>query len=148
MFCSEAKAEQQNGRLADPKRNLRKSGRRTWTVEECRLLWWIPNKAFKRGNSARSRCGDYVHQLQSNEANYIHLEAIRLKSSCIPPVNTVPQGGHIECSCCPFTFTAFTCPFTTGVVGAPQMTSQPLSSIFLCFSLPSGTWRTPGLSIP
>ena len=26
--------------------------------------------------------------------------------------------------------------------------SRPVSSIFLCSSLPSGTWRTPGLSIP
>ena len=37
---------------------------------------------------------------------------------------------------------------TMGIVGAPQMTSQPVSSIFLCFPLTSGTWRTPGLSIP
>ena len=34
------------------------------------------------------------------------------------------------------------------VVGAPQMISQPVSSIFLCSPLPSGTWWTPGLSIP
>ena len=39
-------------------------------------------------------------------------------------------------------------PLTVRVVGAPQMISQPVSSIFPCFSLPSGTWRTPGLSIP
>ena len=44
----------------------------------------------------------------------------------------------------PFTFTY---PLTTGVVWVPQMTSQPVSSIFLCSPLPSGTWRTPGLSI-
>ena len=34
------------------------------------------------------------------------------------------------------------------VVGAPQMISQPVSSIFPRFQLPSGTWWTPGLSIP
>ena len=34
------------------------------------------------------------------------------------------------------------------VVGAPQMTSQPVSSIFVCSSLLSGTWRTQGLSVP
>ena len=45
------------------------------------------------------------------------------------------------------TFT-FTYPLTAGVVGAPQMTSRPVSSIFLSSPLPSGTWRTPGLSIP
>ena len=28
------------------------------------------------------------------------------------------------------------------------MIPQPVSSISLCFPLPSGTWRTPGLSIP
>ena len=39
-------------------------------------------------------------------------------------------------------------PLTARVVGAPQMVSQPVSSIFLCSSLPSGTWQTPGLSIP
>ena len=39
-------------------------------------------------------------------------------------------------------------PLTTRVVRAPQMISQPVSSIFPCSPLPSGTWRTPGLSIP
>ena len=42
----------------------------------------------------------------------------------------------------------FTCPSTAGVVGALRMTSQPVSSIFLCSPLPSRTWRTQGLSIP
>ena len=37
---------------------------------------------------------------------------------------------------------------TARVVGAPQMISQPVSSIFPCSPLPSGTCRTPGLSIP
>ena len=39
-------------------------------------------------------------------------------------------------------------PLTARVVGAPQMISQPASSIFLWSPLSSGTWRTPGLSIP
>ena len=39
-------------------------------------------------------------------------------------------------------------PVTTWVVGAPQMISQPISSIFPCSPLPSGISRTPGLSIP
>ena len=39
-------------------------------------------------------------------------------------------------------------PFTVRILGAPQMTSQPISSIFPCSPLPSGTWRTPGLCIP
>ena len=41
----------------------------------------------------------------------------------------------------------FTYPFTVIVVGAPQMTSRPVSSIFLCSPLPSGTWQIPGLAI-
>ena len=39
-------------------------------------------------------------------------------------------------------------PLTMRVVGAPQIISQPVSSIFLISLLPSGTWWTPGLSIP
>ena len=39
-------------------------------------------------------------------------------------------------------------PLTMRVVGAPQMISQPVSSIFPCSPLPSWTWQTPGLSIP
>ena len=39
-------------------------------------------------------------------------------------------------------------PLTARVVGAPQMISQPVSSIFPSSPLPSGTWRTPGLSSP
>ena len=34
------------------------------------------------------------------------------------------------------------------VLGTPQMLSQPVSSLFPCRPLPSGTCRTPGLSIP
>ena len=36
----------------------------------------------------------------------------------------------------------------TRVVGAPQIISQPVCSIFPCSPLPSGTCRTPGLAIP
>ena len=39
-------------------------------------------------------------------------------------------------------------PLTARVVGAPQIILQPIFSIFPCSPLPSGTWRTPGLSIP
>ena len=39
-------------------------------------------------------------------------------------------------------------PLTKRVVGAPQMILQPVFSIFPCSPLPSGTCRTPGLSIP
>ena len=39
-------------------------------------------------------------------------------------------------------------PLTARVVGAPQMILQPVFSIFPYSPLPSGTCRTPGLSIP
>ena len=39
-------------------------------------------------------------------------------------------------------------PLTARVVGAPQMISQPVFSVFPCSPLPSGTCRTPGLSSP
>ena len=39
-------------------------------------------------------------------------------------------------------------PLTARVVGAPQMSSQPVSFIFPCSPPPSGPWQTPGLSIP
>ena len=39
-------------------------------------------------------------------------------------------------------------PLTARVIGAPQMILQPVFTIFPCSPLPSGTCRTPGLSIP
>ena len=39
-------------------------------------------------------------------------------------------------------------PLTARIVGAPQLISQPVSSIFPCPPLPSETWQTPFLSIP
>ena len=39
-------------------------------------------------------------------------------------------------------------PLTARVIGAPKMILQPVFSIFPCSPLPSGTCRTPGLSIP
>ena len=39
-------------------------------------------------------------------------------------------------------------PLTVRVIGAPQMILQPVLSILHCSPLPSGTCRTPGLSIP
>ena len=39
-------------------------------------------------------------------------------------------------------------PLSARIVGASQMISQPVSSIFPCSPLPSVTLRTPGLSIP
>ena len=43
---------------------------------------------------------------------------------------------------------SLTYPLNIQSIRAPKMTSQPVSSIFLCSPLPSGTWRTPGMSIP
>ena len=46
-----------------------------------------------------------------------------------------------------FTF-AFPYSLIAGVIGASQMTSPPVFSIFPCSPLPSGTWGTSGLFIP
>ena len=43
---------------------------------------------------------------------------------------------------------SFTYPWTAGAGRAPQMTLRSVSSIFLCSPVPSGTWRTPDLSVP
>ena len=40
------------------------------------------------------------------------------------------------------------CPLTARIVGAPPIISQPVVYILPCSPLSSGTWRTPGLSIP
>ena len=54
---------------------------------------------------------------------------------------------HLK-QCCIYIFTfTVTYTLTSGVVVAPQMTLTS-SSIFLGPQLPSGTWRTQGLSIP
>ena len=38
-------------------------------------------------------------------------------------------------------------PLTAGVIGSPQITSPPVSSIFLYSPLPSAAWQAPGLSV-
>ena len=50
-------------------------------------------------------------------------------------------------SLCMYTSSSSIYRLTARVVGALQMISQPVFSIFPCSSLPSGTCRTPGLSI-
>ena len=45
-------------------------------------------------------------------------------------------------------FLAETTGKTARVVAAPQVTSEPVFSIFLCSPLPPGAWRTPGLPFP
>ena len=55
---------------------------------------------------------------------------------------------HLVFERCNVTLIIIINPLTAGVVGAPQMILQPVFSIFPCSPLPSGTCRTPGLSIP
>ena len=71
--------------------------------------------------------------------------AVRVKLCRVEYHYLILECLHILCTGITFTFI---CPLTVRVVGAPQMTSQPVSSIFPCSPLPSGTWRTPGLCIP
>ena len=58
-----------------------------------------------------------------------------------------PNGRRKNISC-PLSLSHLIYPLTARVVGAPQMISQSVSSIFPCSPLPSWTWQTPGLSIP
>ena len=55
---------------------------------------------------------------------------------------------YLQCSTSFFPSSHLIYPLTVRAIGAPQMISQPVSSIFPCSSLPSGTYQTPGLSIP
>ena len=56
------------------------------------------NREQNQNKQWRAFMDDERHQLQqSDEANCIHWNArIRLKSSCIPPINTGLHGGSIE----------------------------------------------------
>ena len=74
--------------------------------------------------------------------------SVRKEMCTVAPLRTNPFDlipSFMSCLRGSFTFTY---PLTARVVGAPKMTSQTVSSIFLCFPLPSETWHTPGLSIP
>ena len=72
IFASQAKAKQRRGRLVEFEQTLQNKQQHTVT-------------------------DDKKYQLQSSEANYTHLNAgFGLKSSSVPPVNTVPQVGQIE----------------------------------------------------
>ena len=73
MFCPQAKAQQQSERLVD-------SGNKT-----LKNRFWCTFTGYEG------------YRLQSREANHIHINTgVRLRSSCIPPVSTVPCGGGIE----------------------------------------------------
>ena len=57
--------------------------------------WWTRNETFTLRSGARSLSTSDV-SCDEVRQKYIHLEAgIRLRSPCIPPVNTVPRGGQI-----------------------------------------------------
>ena len=58
------------------------------------------------------------------------------------------SGWRGEASVCVCIIIIIIYPLTARVVGAPQMISQAVSSIFPCSPLSSGTWWTPSLSIP
>ena len=61
-----------------------------------------------------------------------------------------PRWGNLQSmnNSCKTNHSQLSYPLTVSVVGATQMISQPVSSIFTSSPLPSGTWRSPGLSIP
>ena len=61
-----------------------------------------------------------------------------------------PRWGNLQSmnNSCKTNHSQLSYPLTVSVVGATQMISQPVSSIFTSSPLPSGTWRSPGLSVP
>ena len=70
-------------------------------------------------------------------------------SLCLSSINLWrQQHGHSSASNSHAPYLIIICPLNLRVVGALQMISKPISSIFPCSPLPSGTWGTPGLSIP
>ena len=79
---------------------------------------------------------------------YIYFALLFLFCKCALNDHTVYRysRGRLECETLYIIITIY--PLTARVVGAPQMISRRVSSIFFCSSLPSWTWRTPGLSIP
>ena len=66
------------------------------------------------------------------------------------PLSSIPlcfvQLSSFPLSCIPLIIIIY--PLTARAVGAPQMFSQPVSSVSPCSPLHSGTWRSPGLFIP
>ena len=84
-----------------------------------------------------ARCTEQRHDSQEKESSNFFLK---------DSADMVIVTGTVQVDVPLFTFT-FTYPLTARVVGAPQMISQPVSSIFPCSPKPFGTWRTPGLSI-
>ena len=72
-----------------------------------------------------SKLGPWFELMLANRAE---------KQDSIGPLKLLPRPASYSIS---FTFTY---PLTTRVFGAPQMTSQPVSSVLLCSPLPSGTW--------
>ena len=62
-------------------------------------------------------------------------------SKCYSPIHVSLISHH-------FISHHFIYPLTARAVGAAQMILQPDSPIFPCSPLPSGNWRTPGMSIP
>ena len=73
-----------------------------------------------------------------------------LKTVVTSPLHMLqaPGAGHCGSTILDTETFIFTCPITVGVFGAPQVTSQPVSSILLFSPLSGRTWQTPDLSIP
>ena len=108
----------------------------------------------------RTRCGTFVWTSISFIAKREQVFQCRFKLKFVsfahrPGGYQSPRCLHDRTDCALFHFIYFltfslldlTHFLTARVVLAPQMISQSVSSIFLCSQLPSGAWRTPGLSI-
>ena len=74
------------------------------------------------------------------EAEWESLIILQVPQETNPATVVIPMAKPLPAWLC----TPFIYPLTVRVTGAPQMTSQPVSSIFLYFPLPSRTWWTSG----
>ena len=96
----------------------------------------------------KSQCTERTHAHACNVSSQPHSCQIRKKSDSEATKRRTHPVVVSDVDILILIVSSFIYPLTVRVVRAPQMISQPVFSIFPCFPLPSGTCRTPGLSIP
>ena len=80
-----------------------------------------------------------VHQVPEDSGEKRKMEETGCEVICGAPTTLADEGSS---------YSHLISSLTARVVGASHIIWQPVSSILPCSPLPSGTWQTPGLSIP
>ena len=109
----------------------------------CADLHFNKNKKYRR----RIICRNFPHNSPEEKASS-HIQVTDLQTRNNHRNNLLFCCGQVICLIIIIIIIIIIYPLTARVVGAPQMISKLVSSIFPCSPLPSGTCRTPGLSIP